>query len=209
MNKWMKKVCAAGIIICCMPMLTACSAKETLNILWDMESEKEDKTVVTEKKDAYTIDEAIEKPVIANDISEPLTYDLNGQAQPIVVECTVGDGGTLSYQWYRNNVNSNGGGTVMEGATESTFTPPTDKSGVSYYYVVVTNTIGNGIQMVTSTTKCITITEVEAVPTEAPVVTDQPAAAPESVPADQTVVQDPAAMAQQEAPADQPAAPAQ
>lgn len=216
MNKWIKKGCVVGLVLCCMPMMTACSAKETLSILWDRESETEE-VVVTEKKETEThiVDETVEKPTITNDISEPLTYDRNAEAQPIVVECVVSDGGTLSYQWYRNNVNSNGGGTLIEGAVESSFTPPTDQSGTSYYYVVVTNTIDNRIQMVASGTKCITITEVEAVPTEAPVVEQQPEATPEpaattdqAAQADQAAATDQAATTDQAA-ADQQAAPAQ
>ena len=55
-------------------------------------------------------------------------------ADALTVEATVSEG-TLSYQWYRNNVDSNGGGTAIDGATEATYTPPTTESGTIYYYV--------------------------------------------------------------------------
>jgi hypothetical protein len=51
----------------------------------------------------------------------------------------VGDGGVLSYQWYSNAVDSNAGGTAVQGATGDSYTPPTDVAGTVYYYVVVTN----------------------------------------------------------------------
>ena len=94
-------------------------------------------------------------------MGDPVTYDLHATADPITVEATVSEG-TLSYQWYRNNVDSNGGGTAIDGATEATYTPPTTESGTLYYYVVVTNTVGDGVQLTASGTKCVTITEQEA-----------------------------------------------
>lgn len=44
--------------------------------------------------------------------------------------------------------------------------PPTTESGTIYYYVVVTNTVGDGVQLTASGTKCVTITEQEAAPEE-------------------------------------------
>ena len=67
---------------------------------------------------------------------------------------TVGpsmDGGTISYQWYSNTRASAVNGSVISGAQSATYTPP-EKSGTSYYYVVVTNTN----QGVTSKTKTAT-----------------------------------------------------
>lgn len=63
-------------------------------------------------------------------------------------------------------MDSNGGGTAIDGATEATYTPPTTESGTIYYYVVVTNTVGDGVQLTASGTKCVTITEQEAAPEE-------------------------------------------
>jgi hypothetical protein len=50
---------------------------------------------------------------------------------------------TISYQWYSNNTSSNAGGTLIAGATASTFTPPTNTVGTKYYYVVCTNAQGS------------------------------------------------------------------
>lgn len=51
------------------------------------------------------------------------------------------DGGMLSYEWYRNTIDSNTGGTLV--ATTPECTPQTDEVGTFYYYVVVTNTNNN------------------------------------------------------------------
>ncbi|MDR1224330.1 MAG: immunoglobulin domain-containing protein [Tannerella sp.] len=40
------------------------------------------------------------------------------------VTANVSDGGTLSYQWYRNTTNSNGGGTGISGATGNSYSSP-------------------------------------------------------------------------------------
>lgn len=162
MMKGIKKGLLAGMVLCCMPMLTACSFRETLKILWNSEDKTADEETTelsNTKMQAANIDMNVEVPTIAAGLGDPATYGLNSEAQPIVVEAAVNDGGTLSYQWYRNNVDSNGGGTIIEGAVENTYIPSTSEIGTSYYYVVVTNTIGEGIQMQTSTTKCITVTE--------------------------------------------------
>jgi len=55
---------------------------------------------------------------------------------PISVEASGATG--LSYQWYSNSTQANTGGTIVSGATSSTFTPPSSMEGESYYYVVVT-----------------------------------------------------------------------
>jgi len=61
----------------------------------------------------------------------------------LTVEASVGDGGTLSYQWHQNTANSHAGGTPIQGATGKRYSPPTDQAGTMYYYVVVTNTNEN------------------------------------------------------------------
>jgi hypothetical protein len=54
----------------------------------------------------------------------------------------TGSGGTpsLSYQWYSNTTNSNTGGTIISGETNTTYTPSSSVSGTTYYYCVVSAT---------------------------------------------------------------------
>jgi uncharacterized repeat protein (TIGR02543 family) len=68
------------------------------------------------------------------------TYGKNAVAAPLRVVASAIDGGTVSYQWYLNTVDSNYGGTPITGETDPEFTPPTDTPGVYYYYAVITNT---------------------------------------------------------------------
>ncbi|MEY5001337.1 MAG: hypothetical protein RLZZ211_1373 [Bacteroidota bacterium] len=44
---------------------------------------------------------------------------------------------SLNYQWYSNSTNSNSAGTSINGATSSTYLPPSTSSGTTYYYVVI------------------------------------------------------------------------
>ena len=157
----LKRGLLAGVVLCCMPLMTACSAKDTIGILVGSNSEETQKEEKTVDLNAANIDDSVGKPEITSEMGDPVTYDLHATADPITVEATVSEG-TLSYQWYRNNVDSNGGGTAIDGATEATYTPPTTESGTFYYYVVVTNTVGDGVQLTASGTKCVTITEQEA-----------------------------------------------
>ena len=77
---------------------------------------------------------------------------MNEEASPLTVEATVTNGGTVTYQWYRNTVNSNGGGTPIEGATEATCVPELTEEGITYYYVVATNTLDKSMSKATSST---------------------------------------------------------
>lgn len=62
------------------------------------------------------------------------------------------DGGTITYQWYRNNVDANGGGTPIAGATQDKYTARAEEPGSTFYYVVAANNHGNKCNMITSST---------------------------------------------------------
>ncbi|RYE13462.1 MAG: PKD domain-containing protein, partial [Sphingobacteriales bacterium] len=58
---------------------------------------------------------------------------------------STGGDGIFSYQWYSNTSN-NTSGTIITGATNSTFIPPTSTVGTKYYYCIVSqNTLGCGV----------------------------------------------------------------
>lgn len=163
--KGIKKGLLAGMALCCMPMLTACSFKETLKVLWNSEDKETEKDgeKSENKLDAAKIDPNVAVPVITGEFGEPSVYEQNIQADPLTVQASVTDQGKVTYQWYRNNVDSNGGGTEIAGAVEQSFIPPTAELGTSYYYVVVTNRVGDGIQLTVSATKCVTVVEPQPV----------------------------------------------
>ncbi|AMQ55123.1 DUF7507 domain-containing protein [Algoriphagus sanaruensis] len=99
-------------------------------------------------------------PITFTDQPDPATYCVNQNAAPL--EVVVSGTGTKTYQWYSNTTNSNTGGTLINGATNSTYTPSTTQIGETWYYVVVT---GN-CRSATSNTANITV---NALPTIDPI----------------------------------------
>lgn len=66
--------------------------------------------------------------------------------------------GTLSYQWYSNTTGSTTGATAITGATASTYSPPTAGPGMTYYYCIVTSTLGTSTATATSGIAAVTVT---------------------------------------------------
>jgi hypothetical protein len=62
----------------------------------------------------------------------------------------------LTYQWYSNVNNNNFGGSVIVGATNAFYTPPSNSLGTKYYYCVVT-VAGGGCGNLTSNTASINV----------------------------------------------------
>lgn len=88
-------------------------------------------------------------------------YDKNEPAAALSVTAGVTDGGTLSYQWYYNLSNNTTSGSMIGGATGSSYTPDTASVGTIYYYCEVTNTnsgvSGNKTATATSNAAAITV----------------------------------------------------
>jgi hypothetical protein len=75
------------------------------------------------------------------------------------IAATVTQGATLSYQWYSNTTNSNSGGTLISGATGTSFAIPTTLTATAspyYYYCTVSAT--GGATPVTSNVATVTVT---------------------------------------------------
>ncbi|MFC5401132.1 Ig-like domain-containing protein [Cohnella soli] len=69
--------------------------------------------------------------------------------------------GTLSYQWYRNTMDSYSGASALPNQTGPTYTVPTGAAHDSYYYVVVTNTVtGQKASSITSNTAHVKVNDV-------------------------------------------------
>ena len=103
------------------------------------------KQVITEAANA-------EVPLI---ISQPEDIIVQvGAVAVLEVDAAEAAKGTLSYQWYRNTVDSNTGGTLIDGANLPVYTAPTEQEGITWYYSIVTNTdstvTGNKTASVTS-----------------------------------------------------------
>ena len=72
--------------------------------------------------------------------SQEVSYKIgDNNPEPLKANASVNDGGTLSYQWYINNVNSNENGQPINNAIGDTYIPDLDVAGTYYYYVIVTN----------------------------------------------------------------------
>jgi hypothetical protein len=83
---------------------------------------------------------SVETPVIDTQPAGA-SYELNAASvTPLSVSATVGDGGVLSYLWYKNTADAAAGWEAIADATASAFTPPVTATGTTYYRVRVTNT---------------------------------------------------------------------
>ena len=76
-------------------------------------------------------------PTFSTQPIDSQTICLNGTLSALSVAYQNGvSGGT--YQWYSNTSNSSSGGTLISGATASSYIPPSDSVGTFYYYCEVT-----------------------------------------------------------------------
>ncbi len=86
-----------------------------------------------------------------------------GGSAALTVSASV-ENGNLSYQWYSNIMESTSGGAEIEGATQASYTVPTEATGTLYYYCVITNTdisvMGSQTTSITTQAAAVTVTEV-------------------------------------------------
>lgn len=152
-NKWVKKsilFLAAG---CLSLSMTGCKGKELIDKALEkvhLKTVQETDTQEAEKEVEPEV--PVAKPELVTNLSSSVTYKTGDEAAPLTVEVTTSDEGEITYQWYQSLTNTNGGGTIIEGATESSYTPSTKEEGTVYYYVVATSTIKTSTNRVTSET---------------------------------------------------------
>ncbi len=102
-------------------------------------------------------------PTLTAAISETEAAVLVGEALVLEVLAEASDGRALAYQWYSNTGATNTGGTVISGATESSYSPSTAISGTSYCYCVVSEaTAGATKAFADAATEACTVTVSEA-----------------------------------------------
>ncbi|MDP3645378.1 MAG: hypothetical protein Q8S54_19610, partial [Bacteroidota bacterium] len=97
----------------------------------------------------------VSDPLITVHPVSPTSVCIGGSLTALSVSAS---GGTpsLNYQWYSNTVNNNTTGTLISGATNSSYTPSTSIAGTTYYYCTV-NATGGGCGTATSSTATVTI----------------------------------------------------
>ncbi|MCD8099434.1 MAG: Ig-like domain-containing protein, partial [Oscillospiraceae bacterium] len=106
---------------------------------------------------SVTVHTPAETPAIGTQPEAEAYYGQNSEASALTVTASVSDGGTLSYQWYSNSTNSTEGGTAIDGATNASYTPSTEQTGITYYYCTVVNTL-NGVPSVAVTSDIAAVT---------------------------------------------------
>ena len=96
-----------------------------------------------------------EEPVIVNAATPTITKQPEGKTESfaaggtkditkkLMVEASVSDGGTLTYQWYSNNTNSTEGGTPIEDANSDSYEASVPAGETKYFYCIVINTNNN------------------------------------------------------------------
>jgi uncharacterized RmlC-like cupin family protein len=85
------------------------------------------------------------------------TYVQNAAAAALNANCTAG-GAVASWQWYRNSVDANAGGSAIGGATSANYLPSTATPGTTYYYAVASN--GSGASV--TNTQAVTVNAIVA-----------------------------------------------
>lgn len=68
-----------------------------------------------------------------------------------------GGAGNTNFQWYKNTNNSSFGGTLIPGATNDKFTPPTFATAGTFYYYVTATLSANGCGVATSASAEVTV----------------------------------------------------
>jgi Domain of unknown function. len=117
-------------------------------------------------------------PVFTVNLSGSAAYKKGNAADTLTVNAAAPDNGEITYQWYVSREKA-ANGTAIEGATGTSFTPDTGKTGVYYYYAAATNTnnsvTGDKTASAVSNFYMVKVSHVEVLP---PVVQDgSPAAA--------------------------------
>ncbi len=110
---------------------------------------------------------AAETPVFDINLNtDSVVYIIDASAGALEVSASVSDGGTITYQWYSNSANSAEGGTAISGETAASYIPATASLGITYYYVIATNTLDGSSATVASNVATVTVTDVNTSRTE-------------------------------------------
>lgn len=140
--------------VCGSVLLSGCSFGHTVSNVLDDGTEEvttvsSSSAVASESKE--TVDDSVEAPVFDKNLKGCVTV-IQGAELKLETGASVTDGGTVTYQWYRNNSNANGGGTEVGGATGAIVDVDTSETGAVFYYAVAKNTLGNKVNMSVSDT---------------------------------------------------------
>ncbi|MDO4615896.1 MAG: hypothetical protein Q4B03_00355 [Lachnospiraceae bacterium] len=140
--------------ICSASLMTGCSFSDVTDKAQDLMDDHADttqeETQDTEDQAALIYDESVEAPVFTGTLGGTVQITM-GSVYGITCPAES-ENGTITYQWYTNNVDSNGGGTPIEGGTTDVIAVDSSAPGYKYYYVVATNEIDGRINRAASDT---------------------------------------------------------
>ena len=156
-----KKGAVAAVLLSGTLLFSGCSFSDVMDRWIGMEVDTVNESVDTSSSDqeVFTVDSSLEAPVFTRDLSGSMQMTVDSE-YTLHVEASVSGGGTVTYQWYRNNTASNGGGTLLQGATGQDYTVDSSTTGTNYYYVVATNRQGDRIAMTTSGIQGVSVWDV-------------------------------------------------
>lgn len=138
--------------IICLSLCAAMAVSASACSVFDNVTDVSDKSAVTSEHSSANVKKVnseIPAPTFNMDITnshtiaQGSTYNLDGTA-------VSPNGGEVTYQWYVNNISSNGGGTPVDGATDAVYSVDTSEVGKKYYYVVASNNVNNEFNNATS-----------------------------------------------------------
>lgn len=123
----------------------SCTATNTNEKVWGSTTAELSSAEVVVKVAA---EQTAEAPRFTKDLAsaDSASYRKNAQAKELTVQAEVSDGGSVSYQWYRD-------GKKLDGATDASLRPATDALGKHTYSCVATNTLDTGSGVKTAQTE--------------------------------------------------------
>jgi len=140
---------------CPIPYIPASTASTAANAVKDLN------VLIDNLKTAGLVEPTV--PTLTVTLVETEVAALMGETVVLEVQADVSDGRELAYQWYANTGATNTGGTLISGATASTYEAPTSSAGTAYYYCVVSDaTAGATKAFADAATEACTVTVTEA-----------------------------------------------
>ena len=155
----MKKIKTVCSLFLCAVLAAALSGCSITDAITGNTTEESESTTLVNTEDLKNVDKSLALPQFQKELEGyvPIVIDSEYYLDATAVSP---DGGEITYQWYVNNVDSNGGGTKIAGATDATYRVPSDELGIRFYYVVAVNNHGNSFNTVTSNVSKVEVNKI-------------------------------------------------
>ena len=152
-NRMKIRVLICSAVLAGTLLMTGCSVTDNLqNLTGNVDNNADQSTEVKREGvslKSENIDPTLEKPVFDNELVSVVNVTAGGSAI-LEAKATANGSGSITYQWYSNNVSKNGGGTIIEGATGNIYEADTSEDGTTFYYAVASYNEGGRCNKATS-----------------------------------------------------------